>query len=403
MMVEFLRDVTRCVEMLHLADTPSSGHSHTPTMASKDPKLRQRRGLGCVWIDGRDYMLGPIETAPARYRLLLRRWRWNGCNMPPDLDGRTVTVKRVIRDFVRWAEVPAQRKGATKHRFAAKHLVNFRLSLQPLRDLFGWMPAGLLTTEELAEVRQVWIDDDLCTSTINARVRNIIRVWKYASGEARPRLIPESAWLGLKAISHLRPGDEMLSGPQKVEPVSWPTVEATLPHLPTPVQRMVKLQWFTGMRPGEVCIMRWADINTGWDEIDGVQVWSYTPERHKLSRQGQQRIIALGPMSQQVLIAARKADPLEHLFNPQDVRRNRRYGSAYTTQSYGNAIRRACAANGIEHWGPNRIRHAAATAADELLGVETAAELLGHTNTTTTERYLTRRRVHAMRYVAMHG
>jgi len=39
------------------------------------------------------------------------------------------------------------------------------------------------------------------------------------------------------------------------------------------IQAMIALQWWTGMRPGEVVLMRTCDIDRSDD------VWVYTPER----------------------------------------------------------------------------------------------------------------------------
>ena len=59
---------------------------------------------------------------------------------------------------------------------------------------------------------------------------------------------------------------------------------------------MAQLQLHTGMRPGEVCVMRGMDL-----EMTG-KVWMYRPGsdrgphgNHKTAHRGQCRVIALGP------------------------------------------------------------------------------------------------------------
>lgn len=365
------------------------------------PTLNDANGSGRVKIDGVDYYLGPIATAMPRFERLVKRWRWNDCSMPPlSEDGKVLTVSRMVRAFTLWAAKPVERKGQTRHRFTAKHLDNYDRALAPLLQHFGWLPAGLMTVEELKEVRGTWIDDDLRTSTINSRVGLIVRVFRWAVGEM---MIPSSTYVGLTTLSALRPGEELLPAPRKVKPVAWADVNGILPHLPTPVAAMVRLQWLTGMRPGEVVLMRWADIDEGFGAVDGVRVWAFYPLTHKLSRIGKDRVIPLGPEAQRILVAHRKPDESSWLFSPSDVRKRLDWGDRYSTQSYGNAIRQVAKRLDLPKWSPNQLRHAAATAADEALGIEAAKQLLGHADSAMTENYVTRRNLQAMRYVAMHG
>ena len=74
-----------------------------------------------------------------------------------------------------------------------------------------------------------------------------------------------------------------------IKPVEVENVEATLPHMPTPVAAMVQLQLLTGMRPGEVMVMRAIDLN-----MNG-SAWTYTPHKHKNKHRGMERTVYLGP------------------------------------------------------------------------------------------------------------
>ena len=68
-----------------------------------------------------------------------------------------------------------------------------------------------------------------------------------------------------------------------------------LPFLRPPVVAMVKLQRLTGMRPGEVVLMRPCDL-----DISGA-VWIYRPSRHKTKWRGKDRTVCLGPQVQAML------------------------------------------------------------------------------------------------------
>jgi integrase len=60
---------------------------------------------------------------------------------------------------------------------------------------------------------------------------------------------------------------------------------------------MVELQRLTGMRPGEACRLRLAEVDrTG-------EVWVYRPAHHKTAHHGKARVIHLGPRAQSLIAA----------------------------------------------------------------------------------------------------
>ena len=62
-------------------------------------------------------------------------------------------------------------------------------------------------------------------------------------------------------------------------------------------------------------------------------------------------------------------------------------GDHYTSTSYCYAIHKACRAAGVPVWGPNRLRHNAATFLRKEFGLEAARVILGHTSAAVTEIY----------------
>lgn len=62
-------------------------------------------------------------------------------------------------------------------------------------------------------------------------------------------------------------------------------------------------------------------------------------------------------------------------------------GHRHTRRSYYRAIARACEKAGIEVWGPNRLRHSAATFLRKQYGIEAARVVLGHRSSAVTEVY----------------
>lgn len=67
--------------------------------------------------------------------------------------------------------------------------------------------------------------------------------------------------------------------------------------------------------------------------------------------------------------------------------RQRSPGLRYETGAYAHAIAKACKKAGVPVWGPNRLRHTAATEIRKRFGLEAAQAVLGHATMTITEVY----------------
>lgn len=150
-------------------------------------------------------------------------------------------------------------------------------------------------------------------------------------------------------------------------------------------------------------------------DIDREQeVWEYRPSSHKTQYHGHQRVVPLGPKAQLVLAPFLIEDPEAYLFCPQrrmlavnEHRRTKRQtpmtpsqaarrpkvaprkqpGNRYTTSSYAHAIAQACRRAGLETWGPNRLRHSAATRFRKSSGLDAARVILGHRSVEVTVIY----------------
>jgi len=172
---------------------------------------------------------------------------------------------------------------------------------------------------------------------------------------------------------------------------------------------MVRVQRLTGMRPGELTIMRPCEIDrTG-------EVWLYTPAKHKTQHRGHSRTIAIGPQCQIILLCYLARGVEDFLFQPRDseakrlatrsegrttpascgnVRGTNRQessqrsaGECYSVDSYRRAISRAAKRAGVEAWTPHRLRHTAATEVRRAFGLDAAQSVLGHKNAAITQVY----------------
>jgi integrase len=171
---------------------------------------------------------------------------------------------------------------------------------------------------------------------------------------------------------------------------------------------MIELQRLTGMRPGEVTLMRSCDVDTTG------KVWVFTPPRHKTEHRDRGREVYLGPKARAVLRLWLRTDLTAYLFSPreaaeewraarraarkskptpsQNARRpqpspKRAPGECYDTRAYAHAIHRACRKAGVPVWGPNRLRHNAGTALRKEFGLDVAQVVLGHARPDTTLLY----------------
>jgi integrase len=187
-------------------------------------------------------------------------------------------------------------------------------------------------------------------------------------------------------------------------------------HCPKAIAAMIELQWLTGMRPGEVCIMRPCDI-----EIRNKDEWVYRPHTHKTEHHELDRRIPLGPKARAIVERFRSREISIYMFRPAEVVAERlaakhaarktpmnqgnkpgvrikgtqKFAECYTDDTYRKAVHRAVTkANkggaNLPMWNPNQLRHSYATRVRERFGIEAASDGLGHTNVEMTTVYAER-------------
>src|SRR5262249_707366 len=269
----------------------------------------------------------------------------------------------------------------------------------------------------------------LSRGVVNQRIGRIKRLIAWA---VENELVPANVLHGLQAVRGLQLGRSEARETDPVKPVPVGFVNAVLPFMRPQVAAMVELQLATGMRPGEVVIMRGIDLDTSG------AVWLYTPSTHKTACRGHSRVIAIGPKGQSVLRPWLRLNVEQHLFSPRDAvdslhakrretrrskitpsqaartpkaKARRKPGDRYSVTSYGRAITRAidlanrarvcdtckgnevaqwcdsCRATAIPHWHPHQLRHTKATEIRRAAGLDAARAVLGHSSPAVTEVY----------------
>ena len=381
-----------------------------PRLINSAPAYRRHRASGqaIVTLDGRDFYLGRHGTAASRaeYDRITGEWLANGRRLPAAAGGGC-TVNELVAAFWKWAE--ANYRDADGQ--PTGEAENYRQSLRPLVRKYGPTAAADFGPLALKAVREDMVAADLCRTNVNRRVNRVRYAFRWG---VENELVPAGVYDALKAVAPLKARKGAVRESEPIRPVPDAHVDAVLPHLPPTVRAMVELHRLTGMRSGELVLIRPADLDTG-----GV-AWTYTPPRHKTAHHGHARKVYIGRAGQAVLVPMLPADLAAFVFSPARAvaERNaarraarktpvqpsqasrakanpkRRPGARYTTATYYSAvlwgIRKAVKAGALaegEAWHPHQLRHTFATRVRRDHGAEAAMVALGHRSLKVMEGY----------------
>lgn len=383
------------------------------------PKYRRKKirdkFYAVVTLNGKDFYLGRhgSKASKVEYDRLIGEWLVGGRRHVQTTE--TLTVVELIALYMKFAKAHYRKNGKLTETY-----VGLKSTFRPLKEIYGKTPANEFGPKRLKALRLRMlepreVDQDqtrvkrLARSTINAHCATIRRLFRWAAAE---ELIPAAVPQALAMVRGLERGRTEAPEPKPVLPVAEVTVEATIPHLPQVVADMVKLQRLTGMRPGEVCLIRPIDLNKAKD------VWIFTPESHKNEHHELHRPIPIGPQAQNVLRPYLLRGETDYCFCPNDSEKKRlasrhekrvtpigcgnkpgsnrtrkpkrKAGDKYTPDSYRRAVQRGAKKAGLLSWHPNQLRHSAATQIRSEFGLEAAQVTLGHAKMNTTEAYAER-------------
>jgi integrase len=276
------------------------------------PKYCRHRGSGQAYVtlEGAARYLGIYGTAESRekYDRLIGEYLSSGRHMP--VDPHSITIAEMVNAFREHAKTYYLTEGQL-----GKQAINIDEALRPLLKLYGRTVAADFGPRRLKAVRASMIENGHVRTQINRLVGRIKHVFKWA---VENELIPRDVHYGLLAVSGLKAGKSGAIESQPVQRVPIECVEPVLLHVSPQVAAMIRLQLLTGMRPGEVCIMRGTDIETTAKE------WIYRPSRHKNQSRGQEREVPLGPKAKEIVSQFLKTDMTAYLFSPAEAEAQRR-------------------------------------------------------------------------------
>jgi integrase len=377
----------------------------------------------------RDVLLGRYGSKASKedYKRIVLDLEANERRLPGAAPEADLTVEELVSRYLRHVEAYYRHDDGTP----TGEVQAMRYALRPLHYLhaktqvrdFG--PSSLKAVRELMvkgyEHPKFGVQPPICRTRINAQVKRIRRMFKWG---VENELVPPAVLQGLQAVAPLKRGRSEAKESQPVKPVARAVVNDTLDILRPVLADMVSLQLESGMRPGELVVMRACDI-----DMSG-PVWVYRPGsdrgpagQHKTAHHGHERVVPIGPKGQAVIRRHLTASVEAYLFSPrklmeervatmrtkrktkvQPSQRDRRKrnprkspGDRYTSTSHAQALRKAierhnkgkAEAAQIPHWHPHQLRHLRALELKREVGLDVARAVLGHRSPAITEMYAT--------------
>lgn len=347
------------------------------------PKYRLHRssGLAVVTLGGKDHYLGKHGTACSRSEYLSRIAEWEAGE-----HSGTKPTDPTIRDLCERYALHAERHYVKRGRHTPTYLKSVRVCNLAV-ELYGNLAASRFGVTQFKAVRHQWVagiggKPGLCRKTVNQYAEQLREAFRWGVEEG---LVPVTVYQSIKAVKSLPKGRSEAHDTDPVRPAPDEAIEAVKAIVHRRVRVKIELQILTGMRPGEVCIMRTCDLDRS------KPVWIYMPYEHKTEHKGKTRTIPLGPKAQ-ALVAEflDDADPERLMFARPIASRKFRNGLASPVglaTSYRLSIAEACEKAECEPWRPSQLRHNAATAIRKRFGIEAAQLALGHSSANTTEIY----------------
>lgn len=229
-------------------------------------RLHKPSGQAVVDLNGQSFYLGchGTETSKAEYDRLIAEWLANGRRAPSRTDDQP---DRLICEFC-----------AAYWEFASGYYVkngvpsgeqhHVRLLVGLLSKLYGRSAISEFSPLRLKAIRQQMIGLNNSRIYIDNQIGRVKRMFKWG---VENELAPPKVYQALQAVAGLRKGRSAARETEPVKPVAVEHAEVSKPFLSRQVWAMIQLELLTGMRPGEICIVRSCDIT-----MDG-DVWVQEP------------------------------------------------------------------------------------------------------------------------------
>ncbi len=236
------------------------------------------------------------------------------------------------------------------------------------------MFADDFTGRDLRDLLTTWNTGKVCRRTVNVHLSRVKLVFRWG---VKHDLCSEMTAARLGLVDGLAYGEGIDYDP--VQPVSLRDLVKTMRHL-TPIDvAIIRLQYYCGARPGEICAMRGDEIKRGSFRAAGATIKIpsgfavFVPTQHKTARKGQSIHYVLGERSQAILGGLTvDVGPI--------------FPMAYSTFAWH--VRLACKAADVPNWSPNQLRHNFLTRWTHAADIQAAGKAVQHRTVKTTAVYV---------------
>lgn len=380
-------------------------------------RLHKRSGNGRVFINGREYWVGPFGSpeAKARYEELIAAFVTSGgqsveAAAPPRAPAPQAAELTVAELAVKWL----RHIQTTRPDFKKSSIWHGALAASRAIRPFGTMPVSAFGSRALLDVQRHLIETPIqrakpkrgrprADAPVKFRTRRYIndvigRVRQMFHWGVLRELVPDDRVKALEIVPALTIGATEARESKQRKPVKPSLVEKTLPHLTGEVADLVRFMRLTGCRPGEAARMKLCRIRDRHKPV-----WRYVPKKHKTAHKGKQRHIPIGPQAQAIILAhTADRDPHEYVFTPQRSTPKRRgsgankdeprkpsphAGARFTEAAIRRAITRATEKAGLPHWTPYQLRYTRLREIRNAQGREAAQAVAGHSEAVMTDHY----------------
>jgi len=333
-------------------------------------------------INGKQIYLGDYDSKESRIKYAEIVADWSAGNL--DKYGESVSISRLAVAYLKYAE-----SYYTKNGKQTSTVSRIRSALRTLVAIYGEMKADQFQPLHLEKLQEKYIELKLSRRTITTYVDIVRQAFRFGVTKGK---VSASVWQSLLAVRHLQKGRTDAKEARGVKPVHPYDIIKTLRKLGPIPSVLVRLQYLTGMRPGEARLMRLCEIDRA------EELWKYTPQTHKTEHHGRSRLVFLGRKAQRIIQPFLNRDEESYLFSPtetleagnKEIAGRTHYPNAYDWRSYYRAVVRAARRAGVDRWGPNQLRHTYGTYIRKNHGLEAAQILLGHSKADVTQVYAER-------------
>lgn len=308
------------------------------------------------------------KEASEAYRRFCAEWESGLRNSKRQPAG--VCVDELVDSYLKHVESYYVKDGKQTSEVHGQHA-----AMRVLLSLYASLPAVEFKPKHLKACQQDMVAKKWVRATINRHTWRITRCFSWGVAE---ELVPAAVADALAHVPNLQAGRTDAPDPEPIMAVPPAVIEATIPHL-EPVRRpvleaMIRFHLLTGCRPGELCAMTVAAIDTS----DEVWVCRVTDKNTHRQTKRKRKHIYIGPRAKKILEPF-LADPGPGgriwCFPPRWPNSTKAKRVPITTNRYSELIRKACRLAKVEGWTPHQLRHNRATEVQRIYESNKAAAI----------------------------